>query len=84
MQREPYLSVFWSSPRYDLKLSVNEDEDGDNSEERRPWPDLELLFGKDDEYGAMIDRISVCVNHNIDSVSEFTKVSVFNILYLWN
>ncbi|XP_038073413.1 dynein heavy chain 6, axonemal-like isoform X3 [Patiria miniata] len=70
LQRDPYLSVFWCPPRYDLKLSTPIQEEDDT---RRPWPDLELLFGEDPEYKTMVHDVLSLVAENVASVTEYSK-----------
>ena len=72
LQRDPYLSVFWSSPRYDLKLSMPMEDDNENK--KRPWPDLELLFGEDPEYKTMVHDVLRLVVENLDAIVAYSKV----------
>ncbi|XP_071833092.1 dynein axonemal heavy chain 6-like isoform X4 [Apostichopus japonicus] len=70
LQRDHYLSVFWSPPRYDLKLSsAREEEEG----QVIPWPDIELLFGKDEEYMSMVQNVLKLVAENMESVEQYTQ-----------
>ncbi|XP_071789676.1 dynein axonemal heavy chain 6-like isoform X2 [Asterias amurensis] len=71
LQRDPYLSVFWSSPRYDLKLSMPMEDDNENK--KRPWPDLELLFGEDPEYKTMVHDVLRLVVENLDAIVAYSK-----------
>ncbi|XP_063958044.1 dynein axonemal heavy chain 6-like isoform X2 [Lytechinus pictus] len=70
LHRDPYLQVFWSPPRYDLKLSTM---GMDDEEKHRPWPDLELLFGEDGEYGSSVTEVLQAVSENVNSVQEYAK-----------
>ncbi|XP_022090728.1 dynein heavy chain 6, axonemal-like isoform X2 [Acanthaster planci] len=70
LQRDPYLSVFWCPPRYDLKLSMPVQEEDDT---KRPWPDLELLFGEDPEYRTMVQDVLRLVGENVGNVMEYSK-----------
>lgn len=77
LQRDHYLSVFWSPPRYDLKLSsAREEEEG----QVIPWPDIELLFGKDEEYMSMVQNVLKLVAENMESVEQYTQVYFHSII----
>ncbi|MBN3325639.1 DYH1B protein, partial [Atractosteus spatula] len=48
--KDPQLLPFHSKPIYDLKLSVDKEQDLEQQQNLRPWPDLELLLGTDSSY----------------------------------
>ncbi|XP_033124826.1 dynein heavy chain 6, axonemal-like [Anneissia japonica] len=73
LQREPHLAVFWLPPCYDLKLSVDREEEEAQREQSRPWPDLELLFGEDPEYQTIVANTIDLVSENLDVVQEYAE-----------
>nr|XP_015200682.1 PREDICTED: dynein heavy chain 14, axonemal isoform X2 [Lepisosteus oculatus] len=48
--KDPQLLPFHSKPIYDLKLSVDKEQDLEQQQNLRPWPNLELLLGTDSSY----------------------------------
>ncbi|XP_070577565.1 LOW QUALITY PROTEIN: dynein axonemal heavy chain 6-like [Ptychodera flava] len=73
LQREPQLSMFWATPSYELKLSVDEEEELERLANRRPWPDVELVFGDDPEYQTMVSQVREKLMENIKDVTEYAK-----------
>ncbi|XP_071963333.1 dynein axonemal heavy chain 6-like [Antedon mediterranea] len=73
LQREPHLAVFWLPPCYDLKLSIDKEEEDAQRELSRPWPDLELLFGEDPDYQRMVANTLQIVSENLDVVTDYAE-----------
>eukprot|EP00058_Branchiostoma_floridae_P021106 XP_002606596.1 hypothetical protein BRAFLDRAFT_72653 [Branchiostoma floridae] len=78
--RDPRLSVFYSPPTYDLKLSVDEEKEEEEREHQRPWPDIELLFGEDPDYQHMISANMTHLENALGEVfsyaEDYTKFTV--------
>ncbi|XP_019625905.1 PREDICTED: LOW QUALITY PROTEIN: dynein heavy chain 6, axonemal-like [Branchiostoma belcheri] len=78
--RDPRLSVFYSPPTYDLKLSVDEEKEEEERELQRPWPDIELLFGEDPDYQDMIttnmDHLENALGEVLSYAEDYTKFTV--------
>ncbi|XP_077989551.1 dynein axonemal heavy chain 6-like [Glandiceps talaboti] len=73
LQREPQLSVFWATPSYELKLAVDEEERLEKLASRRPWPDVELLFGEDPEYQSMVTQVVNKLKQNMTDITQYAK-----------
>nr|XP_039247972.1 dynein heavy chain 6, axonemal-like [Styela clava] len=73
MSREPSLYEFTRAPAFDLRLNIDDEEDAMEEETRRPWPDLDLLLGGDEEY---VNNVEIMMNHldnTVDLVDEYSK-----------
>ncbi|CAH1791320.1 unnamed protein product [Owenia fusiformis] len=73
MLREPKLAVFYSPPKYDLKLNFDEEEDEEKKLNMRPWPDTESLFGEDPAYQALVGEICTYTDAAVAQVVEYTE-----------
>ena len=80
MLAEPRLAVFYSPPKFELKLHCDVDattRDDDQEEGVTTWPDTGQLFGGDEEYQMTIADLTQCVSNSIDMVSEYSQVRLY-------
>ena len=80
MLAEPRLAVFYSPPKFELKLHCDVDattRDDDQEEGVTTWPDTGQLFGGDEEYQITIADLTQCVSNSIDMVLEYSQVRLY-------
>ena len=58
----------------DMLNNVNSDE-YDGIEAKRPWPEVEFLFGEDENYQEIVSEIMQNVTTSITKVSKYIEVS---------
>ena len=77
---EPRFELFYETPIYELTRTQKEDRLSMNIEhivpvdERRPWPEVEYLFGEDENYTDIVADIIRNVTLSIKNVTQFCDV----------
>jgi hypothetical protein len=82
---EPHFKVFCDTPLYEmtqtqrnlLNIGINE-----YDEVKRPWPEVEFLFGEDENYQEIVSEIMQNVTASITKVTKYIEVflSFFDFL----
>lgn len=72
MSRDPVLHEFTRAPEFDLHLNIDEEAEAMEEETRRPWPDLELLLGSDQEYIKDVEEIIKLIHTSVDEVAVYS------------
>lgn len=67
--------MFYSPPKHDLKLQIDEEELALKEEAEQPWPDTSSLFSEDVEYQSLKDDINQCIQIQGERVIDFSTVS---------
>lgn len=71
--QDPVLFEFTRAPEFDLHLNIDEEAEAMEEETRRPWPDLELLLGGDQEYIKDVEEMVKFLGASVDEVATYSE-----------
>ena len=72
---EEPIRLLVTPPTTDLVYSLRESELDDDSALLESWPDVDLIFGEDPDYQALVKSLVALVRKEIQRVRTFSEVS---------
>ena len=81
MLHEPRFNIFFEQPIYELtnaekqaRLTMNMEDWETKYQSMQPWPEVEFLFGEDENYQDMVMRIMSHITSSITFITNYMKV----------
>ncbi len=74
MLREPRLEVFYSPPKFDLKLNYDNEKAEEEQDDIQAWPDTNHLFGGDPDYQSLITDLMEYITSSVEEVVDYSQV----------